>query len=252
MGSLTQSFNHMRVALQKSEAALKESYESLAIEHDRAESLLLNILPSPIAERLKESRDVIADGFPDATVLFADLVGFTEFSGRIPPDELVRTLNEVFSRFDTLAERLGLEKIKTIGDAYMVAGGLPTPRDDHAEAMADMALGMQDEIASLNAERSTSFQMRVGMNSGPVVAGVIGLKKFIYDVWGDTVNIASRMESHGMEGSIQVSEECYRRLRGRYVFEERGTIQVKGRGEMRTYILKGRAPGHTTNRRERA
>ena len=252
LGSLTQSFNHMRVSLQKSEAALKKSYESLAIEHDRAESLLLNILPSPIAERLKESRDVIADSFPDVTVLFSDLVGFTEFSGGIPPEEVVRTLNEVFSRFDTLAETLGLEKIKTIGDAYMVVGGLPAPRDDHAEAMADMALGMQGEIASLNAERSSSFRIRVGMNSGPVVAGVIGLKKFIYDIWGDTVNIASRMESHGIEGSIQVSEECYQRLRGRYVFEERGMIQVKGKGEMRTYILKGRAPRHDTDRRERA
>ncbi len=149
-----------------------------------------------------------------------------------------------------MAETLGLEKIKTIGDAYMVVGGLPAPRDDHAEAMADMALGMQDEIASLNAERSTSFQMRVGMNSGPVVAGVIGLKKFIYDIWGDTVNIASRMESNGLAGSIHVSEECYQRLRTTYVFEDRGIIQVKGKGEMRTYFLKRRTSDDDPGRQE--
>ncbi len=243
LGSLTEAFNHMRVALKESEAALLESYESLAVEHDRAEKLLLNILPPPIAERLKSGEGVIADSFPEVTVLFADIVGFTKLAGKIPPEELVKSLNEVFSRFDSLVDTHGLEKIKTIGDAYMVVGGLPTPRPDHAEAVADMALGMLTEIESLNAALSTSFEIRVGIHSGPAVAGVIGKKKFMYDIWGDTVNIASRMESLGIEGSIQVSEECYQRLRRRYMFEERGIISVKGKGEMRTFFLKARESG---------
>lgn len=241
LGSLTHSFNQMRAALQKSEAALKHSYHELAIEHDRAENLLLNILPAPIAERLKQHEGIIADSFADVTVLFADIVGFTQLSGRIPPEELVRSLDDVFSRFDSLVDAHGLEKIKTLGDAYMLVGGLPVPRPDHAEAVAEVALGMLKEIASYNAQRETSLQIRVGMDSGSVIAGVIGRKKFIYDIWGNTVNIASRMESNGLAGSIQVSEECCQRLRSRYVFEERGFIQVKGQGEMRTYFLKGRA-----------
>ena len=240
LGSLTHSFNQMRAALQKSEAALKQSYHELAIEHDRAENLLLNILPAPIAERLKQHESTIADSFADVTVLFADIVGFTQLSARIPPEELVRSLDDVFSRFDSLVDAHGLEKIKTLGDAYMLVGGLPAPRSDHAEAVAEVALGMLEEISSFNAQRGTSLQIRVGMDSGPVVAGVIGRKKFIYDIWGNTVNIASRMESNGVAGSIQVSDACYRRLRTKFVFEDRGIIQVKGQGEMHTYLLKGR------------
>ena len=249
LGSLTHAFNQMRAALQKSEAALKESYDALAIEHDRAENLLLNILPASIAERLKEREGIIADSFADVTVLFADIVGFTQFSSSTPPEELVRLLDDVFSRFDSLVEAHGLEKIKTLGDAYMLVGGLPTPRPDHAEAVAETALGMLQEIASFNAQRETSIQIRVGMSSGSVVAGVIGRKKFIYDIWSDTVNIASRMESNGLAGSIQVSEECYQRLRSMYVFEDRGIIQVKGQGEMRTYFLKRRATDGDSGRR---
>jgi class 3 adenylate cyclase/CHASE3 domain sensor protein len=240
LGSLTHAFNQMRAALQKSGAALKESYEALAVEHDRAETLLLNILPPSIAERLKKHEGIIADEFADVTVLFADIVGFTQLSSAIPAEELVRLLDDVFSRFDSLVEAHGLEKIKTLGDAYMLAGGLPMPRPNHAEAVAEAALGMLKEIASFNAHHETSIRIRVGMNSGPVVAGVIGRKKFIYDIWGDTVNIASRMESTGLAGSIQVSEGCYQRLRSTYVFEDRGIIQVKGQGEMRTYLLKRR------------
>ncbi len=248
LGSLTDAFNRMRAALQKSEAALKESYDALAIEHDRAEHLLLNILPPPIAERLKEREGIIAGSFADVTVLFADIVGFTQLSSSIPAEELVRLLDDVFSRFDSLVGAQGLEKIKTLGDAYMLVGGLPTPRPDHAEAVAEVALGMLQEIAAFNARRETSIQIRVGINSGSVVAGVIGRKKFIYDIWGDTVNIASRMESNGLEQSIHVSEECYRRLQPTYEFEERGTIQIKGKGEMRTYFLKRRRTDRDSER----
>ena len=249
LGGLTHAFNQMRAALQKSEAALKESYDALAIEHDRAENLLLNILPPQIAERLKEGEGTIADSFADVTVLFADIVGFTQLATSIPPEELVRLLDDVFSRFDALVEAHGLEKIKTVGDAYMLAGGLPTPRPDHAEAVAEAALGMLQEIASFNAQRGASLQIRVGMSSGPVVAGVIGRKKFIYDIWSNTVNIASRMESSGLAGSIQVSEECYQRLRSKFVFEDRGIIQVKGQGEMHTYFLKRRVIDDDSGRR---
>ena len=239
LGSLTHSFNHMRVALKESEEALQKSYSQLASEHDRAEGLLLNILPSPIAERLKNEQGIIADSFPEVTVMFADMVGFTQLSSQIPPEKLVQSLNIVFSVFDTLAEQYGLEKIKTIGDAYMVVGGLPFPRQDHAEAIANMALQMLKEIEALNREGSTRFQIRIGINLGPVVAGVIGHKKFIYDIWGDTVNIASRMESHGIPGAIQVTEACYRRLQSKYSFEARGNIHIKGKGEMPTYLLTG-------------
>ena len=239
LGSLTHSFNHMRVALKESEEALQNSNSQLATERDRAEGLLLNILPSPIAERLKNEPGIIADSFPEVTVMFADMVGFTHFSSQIPPEKLIQSLNIVFSVFDTLAEQYGVEKIKTIGDSYMVVGGLPSPRQDHAEAIANMALQMLKEVEALNREQSTRFQLRIGINSGPVVAGVIGHKKFIYDIWGDTVNIASRMESHGITGAIQVTEASYRRLQSKFSFEARGNIHIKGKGEMSTYLLTG-------------
>lgn len=215
--------------------------EQLQIEREKSERLLLNILPEPIADRLKQGESVIADSFPDVTVLFADIVGFTKLSAHVAPRDLVIVLNEIFSTLDQLAEKHGLEKIKTLGDAYMVVGGLPTPRPDHAEAIAEMALDIQREIAPFfKLERDDKpLRVRVGIHTGPVVAGVIGTRKFSYDLWGDTVNTASRMESHGLGGRIQVSVTTYERLRDKYLFEERGMIQVKGKGEMMTYFLIG-------------
>lgn len=219
---------------------LELAYQKLEAERQRTEELLLNILPQPIAERLKLEPHTIADQFSEATVLFADVVGFTQLSSRISAAELVVLLNRLFSMFDELAEKHGAEKIKTIGDAYMVVAGLPMPRSDHAEAIADFALDMQGAVARFNVEQNQSFSIRIGINTGPVVAGVIGIKRFIYDLWGDTVNIASRMESHGIAGGIQVSEFTYERLQQQYLFEKRGAIEVKGKGEMTTYLLTGK------------
>jgi adenylate cyclase len=206
----------------------------------RSEGLLLNVLPRTIAERLKRERGVIAEAHPEVTVLFADVVDFTPFAERTEPARVVGVLDEVFTAFDALAERHGLEKIKTIGDADMVASGLPEPRADHAEVMAEMALEMQAEFGRIGAGLGAGRAIRIGMDSGPVIAGVIGSHKFAYDLWGDTVNTASRMESHGLAGRIQVTEGTYRRLRGRYVFEERGEIDVKGKGTRAAYLLTGR------------
>jgi len=217
--------------------------KKLRIEQERSDQLLLNILPRPIANRLKEGQRQIADYFPDVTVLFCDLVGFTQISERLPPAELVAMLNKIFSMFDLLVEKHGLEKIKTIGDEYMIAGGLPMPRKDHAEAVAEMALDMLAVMDRFNAKHNTNVRIRVGLNCGPVTAGVIGTKKFAYDLWGDTVNLASRMESHGIANAIQVTEETYRRLRHRFAFQRRGIIHVKGKGALCTYFLVGRRPG---------
>jgi class 3 adenylate cyclase len=206
----------------------------------RSESLLLKILPSPIAERLKIEHQTIADSFPEVTVLFADIVDFTPLSASLTPQELVALLNEIFSLFDELAEKHGLEKIKTIGDAYMVVGGIPEHKNDHAQAVAEMALDIQAAIANFSSKHRQTFEIRIGINTGPVVAGVIGTKKFLYDLWGDTVNIASRMESQGVTGLIQVTGSTYATLKHQYEFEERGKILVKGRGEMLTYFLKDR------------
>lgn len=219
---------------------LEERNRALEEERARSERLLLNILPHPIAERLKQGAGVIADRFSEATVLFADIAGFTPISASLDPAELVAWLNDVFSSFDHLAEQHGLEKIKTIGDMYMAVSGLPMPRPDHAEAAADLALALCDEMARRSAPDGSPLQMRIGIHTGPVVAGVIGQRKFAYDLWGDTVNTASRMESHGVGGAIQVSEATYARLRRRYAFEERGAIEIKGKGAMRTYFLTGR------------
>ena len=203
----------------------------------RSEGLLLNVLPKTIAERLKREPGVIAEAHAEVTVLFADIVDFTPFSERTEPARVVGVLDEIFRAFDALAERHGLEKIKTIGDAYMVAAGLPESRADHAEAMAEMALDMQVEFGRLCESLGLDLAIRIGMDSGPVIAGVIGRHKFTYDLWGDTVNTASRMESHGLAGRIQVSEETHRRLRNRYEFEERGEIELKGKGRRRAYLL---------------
>ncbi len=206
----------------------------------QSELLLLNTLPQVIAERLKKGQHTIAESFEEVTVMFADLVDFTNFSAQTSPRQLVEILNVIFSKFDQLAEIHKVEKIKTIGDAYMVVAGLPTPRQDHAQAIAQMALDMQKAIAGYNLDTNQAFQIRIGINSGPVVAGVIGIKKFSYDLWGDTVNIASRMESQGIPGYIQVTAATYELLQEQYHFEKPQTIQVKGKGEMTSYILKER------------
>jgi len=205
-----------------------------------SERLLLNVLPRSIAERLKRETGIIAESHDDVTVVFADVVDFTPFTDRTAPERVVGVLDEVFSAFDLLAERLGLEKIKTVGDAYMVAAGLPDPRPYHAEAGAEMALAMQEELGRLCTALGLELEIRIGMQSGPVIAGVIGRRKFIYDLWGDTVNTASRMESTGVPGRIQVTEAVYERLRSTYDFEARGEVEVKGKGRLRTYLMTGR------------
>ena len=217
--------------------ARKIAQEALKYQKEQTERLLLNILPKPIAERLQEQPQIIADSFAEVSVLFADLVGFTDFSSQKSPTELVEILNLIFSKFDLLSQQHGLEKIKTIGDAYMVVGGLPTYREDHAEAIARMALDMQASLDSVNHKLGESFCLRIGINIGPVVAGVIGLTKFIYDLWGDTVNVASRMESSGIPGEIQVTAAVYDRLNHKFTFKKRGDIAIKGKGKMTTYFL---------------
>lgn len=215
----------------------KEAELALHLAQQQSESLLLNILPKTIAEQLKQSTDAIAEHFDEVSILFSDIVGFTPLSARLSPIDLVKLLNEMFSKFDKLAEKYQLEKIKTIGDAYMVAAGLPVQRKNHAQAIAEMALDMQGSIQQFSLENREEFQIRIGIHSGPVVAGVIGKKKFSYDLWGDTVNVASRMESSGIPGKIQITGDTYELLKDRYVVEKRGQIFVKGKGDMITYWL---------------
>ena len=208
-------------------------------EHARSERLLRNVLPDRIAERLKDGNATVADRFDDVTVLFADIVGFTTLSKTLPPERVVELLNRLFTRFDELAARHRVEKIKTIGDAYMVVAGLPEPRADHADAAARMALDLRDAIVGLGRESGYALQIRIGLCSGPAVAGVIGIQKFAYDLWGDTVNTAARMESQGVPGAIQVTESTHALLRDRFTFEDRGVIDVKGKGPMRAWLLVG-------------
>lgn len=216
----------------------------LLVANERSERLLLNVLPEVIADRLKAGEVVIADRAEGVTILFADLVGSTPLAEHLTPDQMVEVLNEIFTPFDDLADDLGLEKIKTIGDAYMVVGGLPTPRPDHVEAIADMALAMRTEMSRHSVEGFGPLQMRYGIHTGSVVAGVIGKRKFSYDLWGDTVNTAARMESHGVPGKIQVTEAVYRRLRDKYRFAVRGPVEIKGKGVMETYFLNARTNPH--------
>jgi len=211
-------------------------------EKELSERLLLNVLPQAIAQRLKAGEHTIAERVQDASVLFSDIVGFTPLSETMSPEALVSVLDEVFSAFDAAATKHGLEKIKTIGDAYMVAAGLPVPRADHLEAIAEMALDMREAVARVNAKRGLTLRVRIGMHSGPVVAGVIGTAKFSYDIWGDTVNTASRMESHGAPGEIHVTDEVRKKLEGRYEFSAPRTMQVKGKGELTTAFLLRRRP----------
>ena len=229
----------MIVAYQFDHGARREfvAMRMLGQERERSERLLLNVLPDSIADRLKASPDSIADHSANVTVLFADIVGFTPLSAKKSPQELVRLLDLIFSAFDALAEKHGLEKIKTIGDAYMAAAGLPVSRADHAPAAARMATEMLSALAQIAAETGEVLALRVGLNSGPVVAGVIGRKKFIYDMWGDTVNTASRMESHGIPGAVHLSEATAALLRPAFALTARGAIKIDGKGEMHTYLL---------------
>lgn len=208
------------------------------VKNRENEALLLNVLPGPIANRLREGEQSIADGFANVSVLFADLVGFTELTSEMPPQEVVTLLNGLFTRFDVAAQELGIEKIKTVGDAYMAVCGLPNPVDNHAERMVRMAIRMVHIAREHAMEHRVSMQVRVGINSGPVVAGVIGKSKYIYDLWGDTVNLASRMESTGVPGAIQVTRPVYEQLADKFVFEPRGAIEVKGKGRVEAWLLK--------------
>jgi adenylate cyclase len=211
--------------------------KELHIAYQKNEELIASILPYQIAQKLKQQKRVIAEHFDEVTILFADIVGFTPLSSRLPPQDLVYLLNQIFTEFDQVTEKYGLEKIKTIGDAYMVAGGLPIPKADHAIAIANMALEMQEIIKNFETTLNETINIRIGINTGAVVAGVIGLKKFSYDLWGDAVNIASRMESSGIEGKIQVTSYTYEYLKEKFILEKRGLIKVKGKGEMLTYWL---------------
>jgi adenylate cyclase len=223
------------------EKELLEAHRLLQIEQERSERLLLNILPEPVASRLKQQSHTVADGFADVTVMFADIVNFTTIAEGMSPSQIFSMLNKVFSGFDALAEKHGLEKIKTIGDAYMVAGGLNEPTErNYTEAIADMAIDMRDML-SINAEYTgLGLEIRMGIGTGPVIAGVVGTKKFIYDLWGDTVNLASRITSEGAPGMVQTDATTYRRLRGRYDFNAPEKLHLKGKGETLVYRLAGR------------
>jgi class 3 adenylate cyclase len=221
-------------------AAASERAEAEAEqERQRSERLLLNVLPAPIAERLKDGESSIADHFPSVSVLFSDIVGFTKLSAAISTDELIEILNDIFSSFDRLAKKHGLEKIKTIGDAYMVVGGLPAPLEDHAARMVQMGLDMAEAIKPCAERAGHAIDVRIGIHTGPVVAGVIGVEKFAYDLWGDTVNTASRMESHGAKGRVQISAATREAIGEQFELEARGTIEVKGKGAMETYFVVG-------------
>jgi class 3 adenylate cyclase len=232
---------HARInaSLEKKRLRDKEQAYLAELQAERANSdrLLLNVLPKAVADRLKQGERIIVDSFREATVVFADIVGFTSFSANMAPSRTVQLLNDLFSGFDKLAETYQLEKIKTIGDSYMFVGGIPTPEPEHADRCAWMALDMLEVLKHFNHRNSINLDLRVGLNSGPVVAGIIGTKKFSYDLWGDTVNVASRMESQGQPGMIQVSSSTHALLADRFVFEDRGTIEVKNRGLMATYRL---------------
>jgi class 3 adenylate cyclase len=230
LGVLSDTFNSMTRSIREKEEVIEQ-------RNRENEALLLNILPGEIASRLKGGEHEIADSFADVTVLFADIVGFTALSSTTSAPEIVETLNGLFSRFDAAAKELDIEKIKTIGDCYMAVCGLPKPCADHAERMAQMALRMLETTRQYAQDKGPNLELRIGLNSGPVVAGVIGVSKFIYDLWGDTVNLASRMESTGLPGGIQVTRSVYERLKSGFELESRGFVHVKGKGEIETWLL---------------
>lgn len=230
-------------------AFIRERNSALAqvsVERDKSETLLLNILPKEIAPRLKDNHATIADSYECASVLFADIVNFTPWSAELPPDEMVEMLNEIFSFFDSLLEPYGVEKIRTIGDNYMCAAGVPVPRPDHAKVLARMALEMREYVRDCPPRNGKRLNFRIGINSGPLVAGVIGTKKFVYDLWGDPVNVAARMESHSMPGKIQIGYSTYHLIRDEFVCEPRGIVEVKGKGKMATWFLVGARKKNTS------
>jgi len=245
VGQIAERYNEVlakvRLTLAENESARKqieEAFENKALEQNRAERLLLNILPHSVAQELKgKENKVIAKSFQEVTILFADIVGFTKISETLSPYKVVEMLNKIISVFDRLTDKYGLEKIKTIGDAYMVVGGVPNSLPNHADAIASFALEMQEQIKRFRLKSGDPLEIRIGINSGPVVAGVIGEKKFIYDIWGDAVNVASRLESNSLPGKIQISERTAKLLDGKYELEERGEIEVKGKGPLFTYFL---------------
>jgi len=235
------SLNSQRLSLKRyvDEALILEQKSEIEASKQRADNLLRQILPDPIADRLLNGSGQIADGYADVTVLFADLCGFTEYSSSVSPRALVKALNRIFSSFDDVATSFGVEKVKTIGDAYMAVCGLPLEVDDHPERMVKMALGMCTEMEKIRTEfNGIDLEIRIGIHTGPCVAGVIGRNRFIYDLWGDTVNIASRMESTGVTGRIQISEATYLRVKNHFEFDARGQTQVKGRGMLTTYLVR--------------
>jgi class 3 adenylate cyclase len=216
-------------------------FRAFTAERHKSQTLLLNLLPESIAVRLqREPDEVVADSYDAVTVIFADMVGFTPLSERVPPADMIAILNEIFSAFDRLGAKHGLEKIRTIGDAWMAVAGCPEPHDDHASAVARVALGIRDIMADYRERTGHDVRVRIGINSGPVVAGIVGENKYHYDVWGDCVNTAARMESHGLPGRIQVTEETAALLRGEFLLEERGPVEVKGKGKLRTWWVEGR------------
>jgi adenylate cyclase len=224
---------------------IRRARQAMEAEYERSETLLTNILPATIAQRLKDpTRNIIADKFDDASILFADIAGYTKRASDTSPSDLVRFLDRLYTDLDALVDRHGLEKVKTSGDSYMVVSGVPQPRDDHIEALACLALDMADAVADLKDPQGRKVPLRIGLGAGPVVAGVVGARKFFYDVWGDAVNIASRMETTDVEGRIQVPHDVYERLNHAFLFEERGNVDVKGKGVMHTWYLVGRRDDH--------
>jgi adenylate cyclase len=224
---------------------IRRARQAMEAEYERSETLLTNILPATIAQRLKDpTRNIIADKYDDASILFADIAGYTKRASDTSPSDLVRFLDRLYTDLDALVDRHGLEKVKTSGDSYMVVSGVPQPRDDHIEALACLALDMADAVADLKDPQGRKVPLRIGLAAGPVVAGVVGARKFFYDVWGDAVNIASRMQTTDVEGRIQVPHDVYERLNHAFLLEERGNVDVKGKGVMHTWYLVGRRDDH--------
>ena len=230
IGLLTKNFNHMVVNLRDQREAIEKQIEENT-------KLLLNVLPPPIAERLKSGESNIADAYPSESIIFTDLVGFTAWSKGMPAMAVLTMLDELFGSFDEVARELGVEKIKTMGDAYMAVCGLPTPNENHPQVMAKLALGILGKLEGFNRRNGTELKMRVGLHCGPVVAGVVGTSKIIYDLWGESVNMASRMESTGIPNQVQISENFYEAIKAQYKTELRGEITVKGAGQVKTYML---------------
>lgn len=246
MANVTSAFTILAIMSYVYSEAARIAEAKLDLERQKSDNLLLNILPAPIAQRLKDDNCIIADHFDSTTVMFSDIVGFTAMSEQSSPAEIVSYLNRMFSAFDDLADKYRLEKIKTIGDAYMVAGGFPEKRACHAKDVCAMALEMLEVVERCNTVTGQPVSIRIGIHTGPAVAGVIGIKKFAYDVWGDTVNTASRMESSGLPGRIQLSEQAAELLGDDFLIEERGVIELKGKCSMKTYWLLGRHPNKAT------